>query len=183
MNPTPPRRPRAKLNRDAVWELPGRPGISWNGPARRSYGNAAGLHHPRPGDGRIRGITLSLRRPNPGRSQATAAILPGPPSLPRGVLLKESPHHSGEHGQPQRPRTHGCGNTGLPGGFPAPHGRGGMRLRSPAARGPGGKTPAASGPRRDGAIREPHRPHRLDHPDHPGRVPLHHQPTRRTPAA
>ena len=38
-------------------------------------------------------------------------------------------------------------NTGLPGGFPAPQGRGGMRLRSPAARGPGGETPAASGPR------------------------------------
>ena len=58
MNPTPPRRPRAKLNRDAVWELLDRLGISWNGPARRSYGNAAGLHHTRPGDGQIRDSTL-----------------------------------------------------------------------------------------------------------------------------
>ena len=34
-----------------------------------------------------------------------------------------------------------------PVGFPAPQERGGMRLRSPAARGPGGETPAAkSGP-------------------------------------
>ena len=40
---------------------------------------------PRPGDGQIRGSTLSLRRPNPGRSQATAAILPGlPPQLAPG---------------------------------------------------------------------------------------------------
>ena len=51
--------------------------------------------------------------------------------------MKEAPHRSGEHGQPQRPRTQGCGNTGLPGGFPAPQGRRGLRLRSPAARGPG----------------------------------------------
>ena len=89
--------------------------------------------------------------------------------------MKKTPHRSGEHGRPQRPRTHSCGNTGLPGGFPAPHGRGGMRLRSPAARGPGGET--RRHPVRDetGAIREPHRPHRLDHPDHPGRVPLHHR--------
>ena len=61
--------------------------------------------------------------------------------------MKEAPHHSGE--QPQRPRTHSCGNTGLPGGFPAPQGRGGMRLRSPAARGPGGETPPGYSPRRD----------------------------------
>ena len=138
---------RSRPPRPAVWELLDRLGISWNEPARRSYGNAAGLHHPRPGDGRIRGITLSLRRPNPGRSQATAAILPGPPSLPRGSTVKEAPHRSGEHRRPQRPRTHSCGNTGLPGGFPAPQGRGGMRLRSPAARGPGGETLPASGPR------------------------------------
>ncbi len=64
-----PPRPRAKLNWNAVWELPDRLGMSWNEPARRSYGNAADLHHPRPGDGQIRDSTLSLRRPNPGRDQ------------------------------------------------------------------------------------------------------------------
>ena len=58
MKPTPPRRPGVKLNRDAVWELPDRLGMSWNEPARRSYGNAADLHLPRPGDGQIRDSTL-----------------------------------------------------------------------------------------------------------------------------
>ena len=64
-----PPRPRVKLNRDAVWELLDRLGMSWNEPARRSYGNAADLHHPRPGDGQIRDSTLPLRRSNPGRDQ------------------------------------------------------------------------------------------------------------------
>ena len=129
-------------------QLHGRPGMYWNEPARRSYGNAADLHHPRPGDGQIRDSTLSLRRPNPGRSQGHRRDTPGPSRgwEARGVLMKKTPHHSGEHRQPQRPRTHICGNTGLPGGFPAPQERGGMRLRSPAARGPGGETPPASGP-------------------------------------
>ena len=58
MKPTPPPRPRVKLNRDAVWELLDRLGMSWNEPARRGYGNAAGLHHPRPGDGQS-GTSLS----------------------------------------------------------------------------------------------------------------------------
>ena len=53
-----PPRLRVKLNRDAGWEMPGRPGISHPGPARRSHGNAAGLHHTRPGDGQIRDSTL-----------------------------------------------------------------------------------------------------------------------------
>ena len=57
-----PLRPRVMLNRDAGWELPDRLGMSWNEPARGSYGNAAGIHHPRDGP------------------RATAAILPGPPS-------------------------------------------------------------------------------------------------------
>ena len=47
-----PPRPRAKLNRNAVWELPDRLGMSWNEPARRSYGNAADLPHPVPGTAR-----------------------------------------------------------------------------------------------------------------------------------
>ena len=64
-----PPRPRVKLNRDAVWELLDRLGMSWNEPARRSYGNAASLHHPRPGDSQIRDSTLPLRRSNPGRDQ------------------------------------------------------------------------------------------------------------------
>ena len=51
---------------DCSWELLDRLGMSWNEPARRGYGNAAGLHHPRPGDGQIRDFTLPLRRPNPG---------------------------------------------------------------------------------------------------------------------
>ena len=121
------------------------------------------------------GLHSPLRRPNPGRSQATAAIPPGlpAPAWPGGVLMKETPHRSGEHGRPQRPRTHSCGNTGLPGGFPAPQGLRGMRLRSPAARGPGRETRRHLVRDETGAIREPRRPHRLDHPDHPGRVPLH----------
>ena len=44
-----PPRPRVKLNRDAVWELLDRLGMSWNEPARQGYGNADGLHHPRTG--------------------------------------------------------------------------------------------------------------------------------------
>ena len=59
---------RSRPPRPAVWDLPDRLGMSWNGPAHGSYGKAADRHLPRPGDGRIRGITLSLRRPNPGRS-------------------------------------------------------------------------------------------------------------------
>ena len=92
--------------------------------------------------------------------------------------MKESPHRSGEHRQPQRPRTLSCGNTGLPGGFPAPHGRGGSACGAQRLVDQEGK------PRRHlvrdetGAIREPHRPHRLDHPDHPGGVPLHHRQPR-----
>ena len=46
-----PPHPRVRLNRDAVWELLDRLGMSWNEPARRSYGNAAGLQQLRPGDG------------------------------------------------------------------------------------------------------------------------------------
>ena len=49
---------RSRPPRPAVWELPGRLGMSWNGPARRSYGNAADRHLPRPGDGQIRDSTL-----------------------------------------------------------------------------------------------------------------------------
>ena len=64
-----PPRPGVKLNRNAVWELPGRPGMSQNEPARRSYGNAAGRHLP-PSRGRPdQGLHSPLRRPNPGRSQ------------------------------------------------------------------------------------------------------------------
>ena len=59
---------RSRPPHPAVWELLDRLGMSWNGPAHGSYGNAAELHHPRPGDDRIRNSTLSLRRPNPGRS-------------------------------------------------------------------------------------------------------------------
>ena len=53
-----PPRPAVKLNRNAVWELLDRLGMSWNEPARRSYGNAADRHLPRPGDGQIRDSTL-----------------------------------------------------------------------------------------------------------------------------
>ena len=53
-----PARPRVKHNRDAVWELLDRLGMSWNEPALRSYGNAADLHYPRPGDGQLRDSTL-----------------------------------------------------------------------------------------------------------------------------
>ena len=77
---------RSRPPRPAVWELLDRLGMSWNEPARRSYGNAADLHHPRPGDGQIRDSTLSLRRPNPGRDQDHRRATPRPPSLPRGVL-------------------------------------------------------------------------------------------------
>ena len=83
--------------------------------------------------------------------------------------MKVAHHHSGEHGQPQRPRTHSCGNTGLPGGFPALQGRLGLRLRSPAARGPGRETHRRLVPDETGTLREPHRAH------HPGRVPLHYR--------
>ena len=58
---------------------------------------------PRPGDGQIRDSTLSLRRPNPGRSQGRRRDNPRAFSLPRG----SRPHHSGD--RPQRPRS--CGNT------------------------------------------------------------------------
>ena len=74
-----PPHPRVKLNRDAVWELLDRLGISWNEPASRGYGNAADRHHPRPGDGRIRDFTLPLRQPNPGRDQGHRRGTPGPP--------------------------------------------------------------------------------------------------------
>ena len=116
-----PQRPRVKLNRDAVWELPGRLGMSWNEPAHRSYGNAADRHLP-----------PSRGRPNQGFHSLPEEVQPGTgprpqprtpraslPACPRGSTVKETPHHSGEHGQPQRPRTQGCGNTGLPGEFPA----------------------------------------------------------------
>ena len=53
------------LNRNAVWKLPRRLGMSWNEPARRSYGNAASPHRPRPGDGRIRD-PLSPEEAQPG---------------------------------------------------------------------------------------------------------------------
>ena len=59
---------RSRPPRPAVWELPGRLGMSWNGPAHGSYGNAADRHLPPSRDGRIRDSTLSLRRSNPGRS-------------------------------------------------------------------------------------------------------------------
>ena len=86
MKPTPPPRPRVKFNRDAVWELLDRLGMSWNEPARRSYGNAAGLHHPRPGDGRIRDSTLPLRQPNPGRDPGPPwRYSPGLPKEPGGI--------------------------------------------------------------------------------------------------
>ena len=71
---------RSRPPRPAVWELLDQLGMSWNGPARRSYGNAADLHLPRPGDGQIRDSTLSLRRSNPGRAHGHSRELPGPPS-------------------------------------------------------------------------------------------------------
>ena len=70
---------RSRPPRPVVWELPDRLDISWNEPARRSYGNAAGRHHPHPGDGQIRDFTLPLRQPNPGRDQGHRRELPGPP--------------------------------------------------------------------------------------------------------
>ena len=45
----------------------------------------------------------------------------------------------------------------------------------PAARGPGGGTRRHLVRDETGTLREPHRVHRLDHPDHPRRVPLHHR--------
>ena len=76
-------------------------------------------------------------------------------------------HHSEEHRQ--RTRTHSYGNAGLLGGSPALQGRGGLRLRSPAARGPERETRRHLVRDETGAIREPHRL------NHPGRVPLHHR--------
>ena len=49
---------RSRPPRPAVWELLDRLGMSWNEPARRSYGNTADRHLPRPGDGQIRASTL-----------------------------------------------------------------------------------------------------------------------------
>ena len=89
-----PPRPRVKLNRDAVWELLDRLGMSWNEPARRTYGNAADLHHPRPGDGQIRDSTLPLRRPNPGRDQGHRR------DTPRASLPPLGPGNTDEGGAP-----------------------------------------------------------------------------------
>ena len=72
---------RSRPPRPAVWDLPGT-GRACTGTNRRAGAmeTPPTVISPRPGDGQIRDSTLSLRRPNPGRSQATSAILPGPPS-------------------------------------------------------------------------------------------------------
>ena len=94
------------------------------------------------------GLHSPLRRPNPGRDQGHRRDNPlasqprlGPGSTAEGITpsLRRTP-------PTPTPTNTRLWNTGLPGGFPAPQGRGGMRLRSPAARGPGGETPPASGP-------------------------------------
>ena len=81
-----PPRPRAKLNRNAVWELPDRLGMSWNEPARRSYGNAADRHLP-PSRGRPdQGLHSLPEEAQPGTVPGHLRDTPRPPSLPRGVL-------------------------------------------------------------------------------------------------
>ena len=166
--------------RPAVWELPGRLGMSWNGPARRSYGNAADRHLP-----------PSRGRPNQGFHSLPEEVQPGTvprpppryspglpaPACPGGVLMKKTPHHSGEHGRPQRPRTHRSAEIpACPGNSPL------RRNAEVCACGAQRLVDQEGKPRRHlvrdetGAIREPRRPRRLDHrdhPDHPGRVPLH----------
>ena len=71
--PCPPRNSRGRNTRNEAQPSPAsqgeaqpergvgaadRLGMSWNEPARRSYGNAADPHRPRPGDGQIRDSTL-----------------------------------------------------------------------------------------------------------------------------
>ena len=53
---------------------------------------------PRPGDGQIRDSTLSLRRPNPGRSQGHRRDNPRASQLAPGSTAEGGAHHSGEHG-------------------------------------------------------------------------------------
>ena len=124
------RPPRPALNRNAVWELPDRLGMS--------YRRAGAMETPPT-------VHLPPSRGRPDHHSLPEEAQPGtgprPPPQPGGVLMKDAPSLR------RTPPTPICGNTGLPGGFPAPQGRGGMRLRSPAARGPGGETPPASGPR------------------------------------
>ena len=160
--PCPPRNPRGRNTRNEAQPSPASQGEAQPGRGVEAAGPAVHVLE-RTG---ARELWKRRRPPSPpsrGRPDQGLHSLPeevqtgtGPrpqprtpraalPRLPRGVLIKEAPHHSGE--QLQRPRTLSCGNAGLPGGFPAPHGRGGMRLRSPAARGPGGETPPAPGPR------------------------------------
>ena len=96
-----------------------------------------GMHYACPN--RCATLPVDAARLDRTVDQATAAIPPGllAPACPGSndaQTAKEAHHRSGEH-RP-RTRTQGCGNTGLPGGFPAPQGRLGLRLRSPAARRP-----------------------------------------------
>ena len=80
-----PSRPRVKLNRDAVWELLDQLGMPWNEPARRWYGNAADLHHPRPGDSQIRDITQKNTVKEQEHTAAEMLACSGDPPLCRGV--------------------------------------------------------------------------------------------------
>ena len=192
--PCPPRNSRGRNTRHEAQPSPASRGVGSAGPAGHVLERTGAPElwkrrrpssPPVPGTARS-GTPLSpLRRPNPGRSHGHRRDTPRPPSpgLARGVLMKEAPHHSGEHGLPQRPRTQGCVIPACPVDSP-------LRMDAEVcACGAQRLVDQEGKPRRHlvrdetGAIREPRRPHRLDHPDHPGRVPLHHQPTRRTPAA
>ena len=92
-----PSRPRVKLNRDAVWELLDRLGMPWNEPARRWYGNAADLHHPRPGDSQIRDITQKNTAKEQEHTATEMLACSGDPPLCRGVDVKggEISYHVG----------------------------------------------------------------------------------------
>ena len=114
--------------------------------ARKKLAHMADRHLPRPGDGQIRDSTLSLRGPNPGRSHGHSRDTPRPPSLPRGNTAEENAPSLRRTRPTPTPR-----NTQLRKYRPArwvPRSAGATSafLRSPAARGPGGETPPASGP-------------------------------------
>ena len=128
--------------------------------------------------------SLRPEQPRGARNLHPAPTPQDPTAIPEGPVPKrrQNRRYRGVL-MPRQPRRHTIAqeNTAqehehkvveilvCPGGFPAPQGRLGLRLRSPAARGPGGETRRRLVSMETDTIHEPHRAHR---PNHPGRVPL-----------
>ena len=90
---------RSRPPRPGVREPPGRPGMSQNGPARRSYGNAAGRHLP-----------PSRGRPDQGLHSLPEEAQPGtvprpPPRYPRASQPRLGPGSTAEGIVPSLRRT------------------------------------------------------------------------------